>query len=73
MRKPIKVENPRTITCTGQDVRKFLHRPVTACHIMSAGKQQKTTAGCKISPWMLEVIAFTTNLKDHLADLTGIF
>ena len=39
--RPGKVENPIMITCTGQDVCKFLYRLVTVCHILSTGKHQK--------------------------------
>ena len=41
VRKPIRVENPITTTRTGQDVCKFLHRLVTACHILWTCKQLK--------------------------------
>ena len=41
VRKLIKVENPITIMCTGEDVCKFLHHLVTACHILFTGKQLK--------------------------------
>jgi len=41
VRKPIRVENPITTTCTGQDVCKFLHRLVIARHILWTGKQLK--------------------------------
>ena len=73
VRKPIRVENPITTTRTGQDVCKFLHRLVTACHIWEQVKTTETTALWKISRWTLEVIAFTINLKDYLADLTEYF